>query len=429
MKTYAFYGTAFLTLAGSGLYWTACKSNAPAPSQMLTTASTSTPTSTSQAEAGISRDASAPRSPVPARSDVKPPTPEQKRLLRSAIAEGRTLGKAGKWNEAVAAFSKVPEAQRDGVLLSELCYAAYKDGTYHIAEAACSDARGLVHVPQLRAQVLFNSGLVEETSGEWAKAARYYEESLSLRSNATVKKRLDDAKRKMSSKAPKEDCTRAFATPDEACACLVRRRTDYFSPLALSGNAKGLCGVLPKPTATGAKTLRLAPGPGEEGSDMKFLFLAEGSSWKKMPVEVGNYEPGAFGVHNQGNIDHFEEKTVGGHAWLLVHTTVDNADYNMGGLELYASSTALVTPCRLAPKPRCGTSVPLRNEDSLSYEDRGEDMSPEERKEFEALQKTAYKYTYETELVLGDDGESYTVTFKTGDKTKLPQGLLGKHAL
>ena len=147
-------------------------------------------------------------------------TPEERRLLRTKLAEGRTLGKAGKWSEAVKTFENVPERARDGALLSELCFAAYKDGQFHKADDSCKIARGVVHDPVLRAQVLYNAGLVEEAEGDWAAAARLHAESLSLRSNATVAKHLGEAQKKAAAGAPKEDCTRPVASIADACTCL-----------------------------------------------------------------------------------------------------------------------------------------------------------------------------------------------------------------
>ena len=397
----------------------------PLASSTTTVATTAAPLLAPTGSAMAAIDAGRPAK----RPDAKPLSSAQQKTLRSAIAEGRLLGKAGKWNEAVAVFFAVPETLRDGVLLSELCYAAYKDGQFEKAKAICDDARRMVHAPQLRAQVLFNSGLVEEAAGEWAEAVGFYEESLSLRANSTVAKRLEDAKKKKASKAPPENCDRTFPTLDDACACLVRRRTNYLSPVTLYGNVKGFCAPEVTPSLAQARSLRLAGSVDDEGNDMKFLFLAEGSGWKKMPVEVGNYEPGAFGVHNLGKLVRFEEKTVNGHPWLLIHATIANNDFNLGGLELYASLSTQVTPCQVTPKVRCGMTVSLKNTDSLSYEDRGEDMNPEEKREFDAMKKNEYSRTYETDLTLGEDGESYTVTLKSGDKAKLPPDLLGKHRL
>lgn len=369
------------------------------------------------------------RAPAPHAPTVRL-SPEERRVLRTKLAEGRALGKAGKWGEAVKTFESVPERTRDGALLSELCYAAYKDGQFQKADDTCTTARGVVHDANLRAQLLFNSGLVREAQGEWAKASRLHAESLSLRPNATVAKHLDEAKKKAAGAAPKEDCTRPFASITDACVCLRQRRFDWILPFLQPDATKVVCEEQTTPTSVNARSVILtADDPKDASNDMKFLFVKDGPMWRRMPPENGNYEPGAMGIHNTAAFEKLEEKTVAGNAWLLAYATYDFNDYNLGGIELYRSSGRQVTPCRLGPKPRCGTTVVLSDESSLSHDDNGDDTSPEARAELAEMKKLDYNRRYETELVLGDDGDSYTVTLKSGDVKLVPSDLIGKHKL
>lgn len=114
---------------------------------------------------------------------------------RAAIAEGRKLEKQGDHAGAVGAFQAAVAAHPDDpVALSELGWAAFL--TKDLTRAAESTERAIAVAkdPRLKAASLYNLGRIEEERGAPARALELYQQSLALRPNAAVQKRLSGLK-------------------------------------------------------------------------------------------------------------------------------------------------------------------------------------------------------------------------------------------
>lgn len=128
----------------------------------------------------------APRSaPAPVTVDKKPKSYE------AALKQGNKLLDAKKYEEALATFRVALEFKPDDArALSEISWAAFQAGEMDAARDAARAAIAGADDKKLEAAALYNLGRVEEHEGNTDAARRAYSESLALRPNKTVRKRL-----------------------------------------------------------------------------------------------------------------------------------------------------------------------------------------------------------------------------------------------
>ncbi len=135
----------------------------------------------------------APPKPQPGPQAVRPApiAPEKRREYAARLRAGRTHAKAKRWGEAVAEFEAALVAiPMDDRALSELGWAAFQAGDHVKAEKANADSVRVSSQPELKAASLYNLGRVAEARGDRDRAAALYADSLVLRPNKTVVKRL-----------------------------------------------------------------------------------------------------------------------------------------------------------------------------------------------------------------------------------------------
>lgn len=126
-------------------------------------------------------------------------TPAQKRALardardrfRAHLAEGRRLAKQKQYQAALVELDKArlikPNHAR---VLSEIGWAAMKAGDLRRAERANLDSVRFAPDNNVKGASLYNLGRIAEERKDLQKAGEYYVQSLSVRRNATVEKRL-----------------------------------------------------------------------------------------------------------------------------------------------------------------------------------------------------------------------------------------------
>jgi hypothetical protein len=138
--------------------------------------------------------------PKPTASTIKPAPPpadpealaKARTLYRARLDEGRRLTKAGQHTEAIATYLQALELDpSDVVLLGELGWASFKGGDLPGARHATTHGLRFARTDEQRGMLTYNLGRVAEAEGDQARAAELYRESLTLRDNATVRKRLD----------------------------------------------------------------------------------------------------------------------------------------------------------------------------------------------------------------------------------------------
>ncbi len=369
------------------------------------------------ANASPSASASAKNAPKKAR-----PTgigKEKARIAKDKLAEGRKLAHEKKWKDAITAFEASAAADpADARPVAEIGFAAYEAGDLDRADQANDKALPLTANSIMRAQILFNEGLVAEKRGDKSKAAARYRASLALRANDAVKKHLATVEG-----TPANACDAAFADADALCACL---KTNEPLEAGMVQEAP-TCAVDATKASSGLAVLTYG---GDLGERPHFLVDTSNHQLKRLGSLGEDFEPGAFGVHNSTDLDTIETKTVGGHALALVHWTESDTDTNIGGIEINSLVTKNTTICVLGAAGKgtvCPATVPVEETGSLSYlDDLGPDTDPQLAAQIAELKKSAppSSTTNAATFTIGDDG-ALSVTETSGHRPALDD-LKGK---
>jgi hypothetical protein len=221
---------------------------------------------------------------VAALSAATPASSASADLATKELTRGRTLTQSKQWARAAEAFRAAAAADPDLVAAyAELGWALYQAGDLKGSRAASDAALSRPLEPRVRAQVLYNLGRVQEDDGERDLAKKSYEESIELRKNDEVKRRLE-ALGDPSKSAAAARCDRAFTTLRDACACL----TDERSALGLSG-------------ATTCE--RAAPAEGiASGGEVVLLEAKDGKLYYALVEVVGHLRPAGVVVRGAAEI-------------------------------------------------------------------------------------------------------------------------------
>lgn len=361
-------------------------------------------------------------------------TADKRKAFSALVRQGREASGAKRWADSVAAFDKaLAIAPMDGSALCDLGYVAYHAGDYPKAEAANTRALSFVHEPDIRARVLFNQGMVFEAKQNKAEAARYYQDSLSLRPNATVEKRLKALSAATSAKpstsfSPTVDlpCQEGFPNTKAMCACLIRE-AEKDRPSVVEDNPID-CEPEKVKSAKG-ELFTVIVGPQMMGERLHLAISASSDGMRPVAILGRDFEPGAFGVHNEATVSLVDEQTIDGKPVFVIRSQQANSDHNMAGLEQYADTTDLVTYCVPNTSGKglhCPLQIPTLVHASLTYPD-FDGMSPEDKKEQAERRKGAYDRR--TELSHDLSGGRVQVKLVKGSAKDLPPGTVGPHPL
>lgn len=363
-------------------------------------------------------------------ASAKPLTPVQQKTITAAIRQGQAHVGAKRWAEAAAAYeAALLLAPTDGAVLCELGFVAWKGGDYGKAEAANLRALSFVHEPTLRAKVLFNQGLVHESRGQKPAAAQRFAESLALRKNDTVEKHLRDIDKEKVVEPGAADpvpCPRDFPTLDALCGCLKGEASRDRPVLPPDDPLR--CTTEKVKSADGDLfTVKIGPEIMGERTHLAVAKTAKGV--RPVGVLGHDFEPGAFGVHNEANVTGIEETTIEGRKVWLVRSEQSNFDQNLAGLEQYHDTIDLLTFC-LPPTadkpPSCPVQYPTEVHTTLSYPD-FDGMSAEDKEEQKERRKSGYdrraRLTHEI------SGGMVIVKLTKGTAKDVRPGAIGPHKL
>lgn len=394
---------------------------------------TTSPSPGADAAVDAAPSASAPTAIV-ARPDAGPPSAAARAQALRDLDEGRKLSRAKEWSRALAAFDRALAVMPDDArVLSEVGWAAFQANELARAETANARALANANEPLVRAPILYNVGRVAEARGKPDAAKKAYRESLSLRDNAEVKKRL--ASLKVDAGLDEDDavarlgCRGSFADIGALCKCFeAAQATD--DAVMVPSFGKFTCG------RRGTKSLGdgrlgvvdVGTGPDEPGERHHLLVVREGTKLRWLTVLGTDYEPGAFGVHNTAAVKDGEGRTVNGHAIAVVRSIQDDFDSNLAGLEACTFKANYETVCALGDTPgetKCAPKIPLEASSGCGP---NPDLDPKEldgnaRDALAELKKTATSSSVRTSWKLGDDG-TLVVTVLEGKRD-----LLGPAAL
>ncbi len=355
------------------------------------------PTATTASSTAVAASASAAKSAPPAAAaapSAKKPgdgkatakataeekvTVEKRAEYKKMMTEGRKLAGEKKWVEATKAFEAALAANPgDPRALAELGYAAYHADDLRKATATNAKALEAATDPQLKAQVLFNEGMVAEKQNNKELAKKSYEASLKLRPNTTVEKRLTDL-----GGALVRTCDKSYPTIDALCTCLKTNEKESIMSIGASSFA---CTEKPQ-TVPGLTVLRWGGGgDADETGEHPWLLLAKAADgWRKVAELGSDYSPGAFGVNNETSVDRVTSKTIDGRTVAEISWSQHDYDANMAGLEAETYDTKNVTICILGPVPKCPVTIPVEETSAVIYPLEPED--DEAKKEIAEMKK------------------------------------------
>jgi tetratricopeptide (TPR) repeat protein len=413
---------------------TGCRKERPLPEGGL--AATTSATALALAS-GAASAVPGPSATSTKKTPAPPPTaaelsPEKRKAFSALVRQGREHSGAKRWADAVASFDRaLALAPMDGSALCDLGYVAYHAGDFAKAEAANTRALSFVHEPDIRARVLFNQGMVFEAKQNKAEAARYYQDSLALRPNATVAKRLaalSATPASASAFSPTVDlpCQEGFPNTKAMCACLIRA-AEKDRPQIMQDDPI-VCEPEKAKSAKG-ELFTVIVGPQQLGEKLHLAVSASSEGMRPVAILGRDFEPGAFGVHNEATVTLIDEQTIDGKPVFVVRSQQLNTDHNMAGLERYADTTDLVTYCVPNASGKglhCPLQLPSLVHATLSYPDFDE-LDAADKKEQAERRKGAYDRR--TELSHDLSGGRVQVKLVKGSAKDLPPGTVGPHPL
>lgn len=354
-------------------------------------------------------------------------TPAQRQLVAAAVTKGRQHAQEKRWADAVASFeTALAVTPADGHTLSDLAFAALQAGDLDKAQAATVRALTFVHEPSLRGQILYNHGRVFEARGDKDKAAASYRESLGLRENEIVQKRLSSLDRP--NPAPPKDplpCNRSFPTQETLCACLVAVAKEERPHLQ---DVETIC-EQEKPRSKSGDLFIIKAGQDTIGQRTHFVVAKRSGAFRLLAAVGEDFEPGAFGVHNEAEVKSFEERVVDGKTLWIVRWEQRNSDSNMAGLEQYADTTEHATFCvppDLETSGRCAVTIALSTHASLSYPDFAE-LDEETRQLIKDRKTSAYDRKTTVSFVI--EAGAVKTKLENGTAKDLPPKTIGTHRL
>ncbi|HVJ91945.1 MAG TPA: hypothetical protein VM580_19225 [Labilithrix sp.] len=333
-------------------------------SLLVSVACSKSPTSGGPGDGGGAVDArAADAAPLEAVRDAAAarPTADVRAQVTRALSEGRTSARAKDWPRAVATFERgLSVAPNEATLLAELGWAAFNAGDLAKADAAAQRGLASTKQPNLRAQILYTSGRIAEAKKDRPGAQRAYADSLALRDNAEVRRRLEAVG------GPPDDsltCSRGSESIDALCTCLQR----FASRLMTLAGQKIGCRVLPVSLSLGTPRLSVVRwGTAEdEGGEAEYLLVARDGTTYRPVAELGrDFEPGAFGVHNVSKVVGGEVKKLLNREVVVVKSEVRNTDMNLAGLEECTDNEDRETVCTIGSgtKPTRCFVVPVSSQ-------------------------------------------------------------------
>jgi hypothetical protein len=335
--------------------------------------------------------------PVSAVADAEvkptPPSPEMRAKYRTHLAEGRKLAKASKWTEAIAQFdAALAQIPGDDRALGELSWAAFSAGDLARAREAGEAAVRVTTTPKVKGAALYNLGRALEAAGDTAGARAAYEESIAVRPNGVVRKRLD------SLGAPPPPEPHACAAPrleTELCACVTKLvDAEAFE------QASGSCAVSKLDLDGLALVRHLTSDVGEE----TVLLASRSAGGWGIVMELGTvYNPGMSGISEEWSVLSVEERTVGGRQVIEIETQNSRADSDMGLDEFETETTTTGTWCvRVGETLDCPVQLTLRHVYDRERMGDLEDLDPEMRSM--ATKGLPIHEEFRVDVELGEDG-------------------------
>lgn len=393
----------------------------------------------SAAPAAAVASAAATAEPAPAADAPEPvgppdgaaaPTADARKELARALDEGRKLSSAKDFQGALSAFDRaLAVAPDDARVLTDVGWVAFQAGDLTRADEANRRALALTTDPKRRAQVLYNTGRVAEAKDDAEGARKAYAESLSLRENAEVKRRLTAVGGAPVAKAA--PCSQAFPNVGALCACVRSRKDDL---LASHGDGPLTCAAARTPKLGAPRLSVVTWGAESPLGERVHLLVARDSDGMRTVAELGrDFSPGAFGVHNEAEIKGGAVRKIGEREVVVIRSEQRHTDTNAAGLEACWDNTDLETVCALgddARATRCVTVPVVRDSGCGAGVEVPEDEMDEETRSLLAdLKQNWSKSRVTLGWALVEEDGAINVRVKSGKATGATAEAVGRRPL
>lgn len=396
-------------------------------------ASAPAPASSSGATGALDASSSPARGAAKASADggAQALTAAERAAVLHDLDAGRKLARAKDWRGAVAVYERALKlAPDDARLLSDMGWVAFQANDLTRAEAANQRGLACTKDPTLRAQILYNTGRVAEARGDKEAAKNAYADSLALRDDAEVKRRFASVGGVPDELREPLPCNEGHANPEAMCACLVAHKDGVMTMWDEAPTCSKEKGTPP----LGDGRLSVFVWGGEQmGERVRVLAVREGKTTRPVADLGRDYEPGAFGVHNEAVVKGGEVRSVGGHTVVVVRSEQNDSDSNMAGLELCTHVAKLETVCALGDAPgstRCTPAIPVdtRSGCGIGVEPEPNEIDADVRAAMAEVKKRASSSRATAAWSIAEDGK-VTVRFVSGAKDLVPKNVLRVHSL
>lgn len=337
-----------------------------APLVMVACGKSSSPPPTAGTASGappptVTADAAA---AAPAAAKPKDPAAKPAKLTKATRAEykaklqaGRAAAKATKWPEAIAALeAALALIPGDDRVLAELSYVYMASGDLERARKAGRAAVAATTDPKLKAAALYNLGRAEETAAP-DRAAALYRESLALRPNATVDKRLAGLAGKGAVGPVPLPC--AAPQPEAAvCPCLIA--TVAAEEFAEAGRTPEC-----KLTPTAVDGFQLAEYETSSMEGAVALVTRGPAGWVVAARLADLYNPGMFGIAEEFTLESIRAEDLGGRGIVRLATLKSRRDTDPGVDEVEFEETDRLIVC--VRDPAAAPTCPLAVDTGYTY--------------------------------------------------------------
>ncbi|MFT3765375.1 MAG: tetratricopeptide repeat protein [Minicystis sp.] len=413
-------------LAALPILLLACSKPAPPAGADGTTTAAAPTVAVTSTSATATASAAAPTASAAAPPAKKPLSRAERAKFLKPLEEGRKKARAKDFQGALVLFDQaLAVAPDDARVLAEVGWAALNTGELDRADKANRRALALTKQPALRAQILYNAGRVAEAKKDTEAARKAYAESLALRDNAEVKRRLEGLGGPPEQSLP---CPGGAVSMEKLCACLFAGNDAPMMP----EDGKKYCEKQAQPALGDARLSIVSYGAEMLGERVHLLVAYEDGTLSPVAELGRDYEPGAFGIHNEARVVGAETRTFGRHRVLVVKSEQRNADQNMAGLELCEESEDLETVCALGDRStftHCFT-VPVRISSGCGpgVEPDPAELDDDTKAQLAEMQKGWKTQEVKLSWALADDGR-LVVKKVSGADSLIRKGLVGVHKL
>ena len=376
------------------------------------------------------------KAPTSAVHDAAAPVVVDAKAAAAHLKAGRAFGKDKKWKEAVVEIEKAAAADPTSARIwSELGWAAFQVGDLDRASVANEKSVAATDNDQLKAASLYNLGRIAEKKREPEKAREFYAQSVALRPNATVQRRLASMTPGKADVAPSLACDK-LATRKELCDCLGGELA--FDPTDQSEWEDADAGpddiddngptvpIVCKPVGatTGIEIWQVTPDGDTEAMHGYFAIAVAGDKVHSIAMLRNN-----IGLmrraYNEFTLDAVKKLKVGETEYVRIVAKTLDFEESFGEDQTWKATE--VTICPLPTKPGTGCALQIDQSWSVEWAPTWED-SEEKLAEMKQEYGDDLKRVRKLDLTIAADGTA-TVRLTKGTFNEYERDVTGTYKL